>query len=82
MAMLRLLAREGAGLALVPPVVVSGELKSRVLVERCRIPEIRESFYAITPSRRFPNPMVAEILRASRAVRGKDAEQRQRAPAL
>lgn len=63
MAMLRLLAREGAGLALVPPVVVSGELKSRMLVERYRIREIHECFYAITPSRRFPNPMLAEIVR-------------------
>jgi LysR family transcriptional regulator, transcriptional activator of nhaA len=69
MAMLRLLAREGAGLALVPPVVVAGELQSRVLVEHCRIPEIRESFYAITPSRRFPNPILAEILRRRRERR-------------
>jgi LysR family transcriptional activator of nhaA len=67
MAMLRLLAREGAGLALVPPVVVSGELQSRSLVEHYRIPQIRESFYAITPSRRFPNPILAEILRGRRA---------------
>lgn len=66
MAMLRLLAMEGTGLALVPPVVVSGELKSRALVERCRIPQIRESFYAITPSRRFPNSILAEILRSRR----------------
>ena len=62
MAMLRLLAREGAGLALVPRVVVAGELQSRVLVEHYRIPHIHESFYAITPSRRFPNPILAEIL--------------------
>ena len=63
MAMLRLLAREGAGLALVPPVVVRGELDSGVLVERHRVPGIRESFYAITPTRRFPNPVLAEILK-------------------
>ncbi len=63
MAMLRLLAREGAGLALVPPVVVRGELDSGLLVERHRVEGIRESFYAITPSRRFPNPVLAEILR-------------------
>ncbi len=62
MAMLRLLAREGAGLVLVPPVVVRGELASRTLIEYFQIPEIRESFYAITPSRRFPNPILAEIL--------------------
>lgn len=69
MAMLRLLAREGAGLALVPPVVVRGELESRLLVEHFRIPEIRESFYAISPSRRFPNPILAEILGSKRASR-------------
>ena len=67
MAMLRLFAREGAGLALVPRVVVSDELESRMLVERYRIPEIRESFYAITPSRRFPNRVLAEVLGSRRA---------------
>jgi LysR family transcriptional activator of nhaA len=61
MAMLRLLAREGVGLALVPPVVVAGELQSRVLVECCRVPQIKESFYAITPTRKFPNPLLADI---------------------
>jgi LysR family transcriptional activator of nhaA len=63
MAMLRLLAREGAGLALVPPVVVRGELDSGLLVERHRIEQIRESFYAITPSRRFPNSLLRDLLR-------------------
>ena len=63
MAMLRLLAREGAGLALVPPVVVRGELDSGLLVERHRIDAIRESFYAITPSRRFPNSLLRDLLR-------------------
>lgn len=62
MAMLRLLAREGAGLALVPPVVVAGELKRKLLKIHHRFSDIRESFYAITPSRRFPNPLVAELL--------------------
>jgi len=64
MAMLRLLAREGEGLALVPPVVVRDEIESGVLVETHRIPQIRETFYAITPSRRFPNPLVAELVGA------------------
>lgn len=62
MAMLRLLAREGRGLALVPPVVVRDEIESGTLVETHRIPQIRESFFAITPSRRFPNPLVAELV--------------------
>lgn len=62
MAMLRLLARESPGLTLVPPVVVRDELRSGALIERCRIPQIKESFYAISPSRRFPNPLVRELL--------------------
>jgi LysR family transcriptional activator of nhaA len=62
MAMLRLLAREGEGLALVPPVVVRDEIEDGVLVETHRIPQIRETFYAITPSRRFPNPLVGELV--------------------
>jgi LysR family transcriptional activator of nhaA len=62
MAMLRLLAREGEGLALVPPVVVRDEIEDGVLVETHRIPQIRETFFAITPSRRFPNPLTAELV--------------------
>jgi LysR family transcriptional activator of nhaA len=62
MAMLRLLAREGAGLALVPPVVVEGELKRGILTELYRFEDLSESFYAITPSRRYPNELVGEML--------------------
>lgn len=62
MAMMRLLAREGAGMALVPPVVVAGELARGQLTELYRFADIRESFYAISPSRQFPNPLVAELL--------------------
>lgn len=62
MAMLRLMARETKGVTLVPPVVVADELASGVLVERHRFPEIKEAFYAITPSRRFPNPILRELM--------------------
>ena len=62
MAMLRLLACESAGLSLVPPVVVRGELDSGLLVENHRIRQLRENFYAITPSQRFPNPVLRELL--------------------
>jgi LysR family transcriptional activator of nhaA len=62
MAMLRLLARESDGLTLVPPVVVRDELESGVLVEHCRVPRLSEAFYAVTPSRRFPNPLVRELV--------------------
>jgi LysR family transcriptional activator of nhaA len=63
MAMLRLLARESPGVALVPPVVVRDELRSGLLVERCQVPGLVEGFYAVTRSRRFPNPLLAELLR-------------------
>lgn len=67
MAMLRLLARESGALALVPPIVVRDELTAGLLVERCRIPELQESFYAIGQSRRFPNPLVEGLLDGWRA---------------
>lgn len=62
MAMLRLLAREREGVTLVPPIVVRDELKSRVLVERYRITELTETFYAIIQKRRFPNRLLGELL--------------------
>jgi LysR family transcriptional activator of nhaA len=62
MAMLRLLARDSGYLALVPPVVVFDELQNSVLVERCRIPDLRERFYAIIPRRRFPNVIIRALL--------------------
>jgi LysR family transcriptional activator of nhaA len=65
MAMLRLLSRESGHLTLVPPVVVLDELRHGLLVERHRITDIRERFYAITPSRRFPNALVKELLSKS-----------------
>jgi len=62
MAMLRVMARESDALTLVPPVVVIDELNSKQLIEKHRFPEIHESFYAITPTRRFPNRLVRELV--------------------
>lgn len=62
MAMLRLLAREADAVTLVPRVVVRDELREGTLVEIHRIRRIRESFYAITPARQFPNPLLKELL--------------------
>ncbi|MDE2333983.1 MAG: LysR family transcriptional regulator [Rhodospirillales bacterium] len=69
MAMLRLLAREREGVTLVPPIVVRDELRSGILVELCRIPELTESFYAISQKRRFPNPLLAGLLSAGAVTR-------------
>ena len=64
MAMMRLLAREDAGLALVPPIVVQEELATGRLVEAREHPRISETFYAVTLERRFPNPLVADLIGA------------------
>lgn len=62
MAMLRLMAREHDAVTLVPPIVVRDELESRVLVEYCQIPTVKESFYAIVLKRQFPNPLVSNLV--------------------
>ena len=62
MAMLRLLAREDAGLAVIPPIVVQDELAAGLLVEAARLEDLRESFLAVTRARRFPNPLLAGLL--------------------
>jgi LysR family transcriptional activator of nhaA len=62
MAMMRLMAREGAGLAVLPTIVVKDELASGVLVEFERLPEITELFLAVTVKRRFPKPVVAQLV--------------------
>lgn len=62
MAMMRLLAREGVGLAVLPPIVVQDELTNGRLVQAERLPGIGEIFFAVTLSRRFPNPVLSELL--------------------
>lgn len=64
MAMIRLMARERLGLALVPPIVIKDELASGMLVEAARVPDVTETFYAVTVARRFPNPLVRKLLAA------------------
>jgi LysR family transcriptional activator of nhaA len=63
MAMLRLMARETDGVTLVPRVVVQDELSRKVLVEKARIPALRETFYAVRPTRSFPNPLVRLLVK-------------------
>ena len=60
--MIRLLARADAGLAIIPPIVFQDELASGTLVEAARLDRIGESFMAVTLHRRFPDPLLAEVL--------------------
>ncbi len=65
MAMVRLLARDDAGLAVVPAVVLADELAAGLLVEAAFPLGISEPFYAVTVERRFPNPLVQALIDAS-----------------
>ncbi|MBN9530781.1 MAG: LysR family transcriptional regulator [Alphaproteobacteria bacterium] len=62
MAMMRLLAREDVGLAVLPPIVVRDEIAAGTLVEAHQLPGIAEMFYAVTMARRFPNPLLRPLL--------------------
>jgi LysR family transcriptional activator of nhaA len=42
--------------------VVVDELRTGVLVERCRVKDLKEQFFSITQHRRFPNPLVSALL--------------------
>ncbi len=70
MAMMRLLAREDIGLAVLPPIVVKDEIAAGVLVEGDQLPGIVETFYAVTMSRRFPNPLARLLLETPGASEG------------
>ncbi|MCB0062969.1 MAG: hypothetical protein KDE19_12675, partial [Caldilineaceae bacterium] len=68
MAMLRLVARSHNGLAVVPPIVVKDELDSGILVEVAKLPGLEETFFAITSTRRFPNPLLTLVLHTGKAA--------------
>jgi LysR family transcriptional activator of nhaA len=62
MAMVRLLAREGLGLAVAPALVLADEIASGELSTAPFELGLTETFYAMTTARRFPNPLLAELL--------------------
>jgi LysR family transcriptional activator of nhaA len=61
-AMIRLLARADAGLAIIPPFVVQDELRFGSLTEAALLDGISETFLAVTLQRRFPNPLLSDVL--------------------
>lgn len=68
MAMLRLLARDGGAVALVPAVVVVDELRSGVLEEYAAVPALYEEFYAIAVRRQYQHPLVPPLLEQAATV--------------
>jgi LysR family transcriptional regulator, transcriptional activator of nhaA len=65
MATMRLLARDTNALALVPSVVVRDELRESLLYEYCVVPDLFETFYAITAERTFEHPRLKAMLSRS-----------------
>ena len=62
MAMMRLLARDGVGLAVIPPIVVKDELDARTLVNAETLPGIGETFYAVSVQRTYPHALIQDLL--------------------
>jgi len=67
MALLRLLALSGEGLALVSKIVIERELQSRKIKFMLRVPELVEKYFALTIRKRFQNEWLGEIVEAFRA---------------
>ena len=67
MALLRLLARDSDSVALLPTVVVQDELRNGRLVEYSVVPDLHESFYAISVQRHFTPPLLKSLLKQSEA---------------
>jgi len=67
MALLRLLALSGEGLALVSKIVVERELQSRQIKFMFRVPGLAERYFALTVRKRFESPWVGEIVQLFRA---------------
>ena len=66
MALLRLLALSGEGLALVSKIVVERELQSSKIKFMERVPGLVEKYYALTVRKRFANAWLGEIVETFR----------------
>lgn len=64
MAMMRLLARQDVGLAVMPAIVVRDELRAGTLMRATPLSGLVETFYAVTIARSFPNPLLRPLLKA------------------
>jgi LysR family transcriptional activator of nhaA len=64
MALLRLFALSGEGMALVPEIVVKRELESGQLIRIKKLQGFTEAFFAVTTTRKFPNHHIERIVRS------------------
>lgn len=73
MAMIRLLARQDAGVALAPDVVLADEIAAGMLAAAPFDLGLEETFFAITAPRSFPHPMLADVLHLESPSNAKSA---------
>ena len=66
MALLRLLALSGEGLALVSKIVVERELQSRAIKFMFQVPGLTERYYALSLRKRFANQWLSGIVASFR----------------
>lgn len=71
MAMLRLLARDSGGVAVVPEVVVQDELETGKLERYAVLDGVVENFYAITAKRHFELPALKMLLESAQKMASK-----------
>ena len=65
-ALLRILALTGKGLAVVPRLGVANDIENGSLVVLHEFKNIKQRFYAITRQKKFPNPIISELIRSLR----------------
>lgn len=65
-AFLRLLALSGDSVVLIPRIGVMHDLESKNLVVVHEFSNMRQKYYAITRQKKHPNPLIAELIHASR----------------
>ena len=69
-ALLRLIALSGKGLVVIPRMGVMRDLESRALCIVHEFKNIKQKYYAITRQKKFPNALIAELIKNSRALGG------------
>lgn len=62
MAMLRLLAREDIGLAILPPIIVTDELEAGLLIEASPLPGVTETFAALVMKGTFQPSVLKRLI--------------------
>ncbi len=62
MAMVRLLCRQGAGVAFTPGVVLADEIAAGIVVQADFDLGLTENFYAVTIKRQFPHPWASRLV--------------------